>query len=161
MERRDYFLSFKGQSNSDVVYLLERCAELDAPGLSCSEIVERAESYIASNATKIDFSAYNCKKTFANATSNAPQSVKIKVNNLLLDEKINLILKEHFHLLKLHTPFKLRMVLLPYLDYLTNKSASIDTDESNKINAIKLRVIDLVMKQRDVDILEKVIDLFE
>lgn len=152
-----YYLSMKGPQNESVIALFDKARKLDADGLSNAEVWERAENYTELNKDKIDFKYYiGIGKQKVNYSGNIPQSFKVKVNNSELDKRIDLILKEKFEITTIKTPFKAKMILLPYIDYMNNQ-AMLKSKETESIDKIKLIIIDIILKKNSLTELEKIL----
>ena len=155
-DKRNSYASVK--PSEELLGLFQQAEKLDVNGLARAEIYERAERYLVENQDKIDFKHLS-KGEKIKYDGVMPSSFKVRINDAEIDSKVNTILREKYNIFRIKTPFKLKVVLSSYIDYL--RGAEIKICKSNNLDAIRIKAISLVIETNNEQLLSSIIKKLE
>lgn len=150
-EDKTYYASV--QPTVELMGLFEEVASLDVDGLGKAELYQRAERYFVENAKALDIRKLNSERKETSYSGKLPTSLKLRINDIQLDNEINQILVDTFTITRVMTPFKMKLVLSAYLKYLTGVNA-MKAELKESLDSVKLRLIDRIIKETDLERLE-------
>ncbi len=153
---KNSILYFSAKPTADILALFELAEKLDAPNLSRADILERAEHYLIEQHPDLKLAAQ--KKRSLTYTDTLPMSIKIRINNPTLDSMVNDYIMEEFNITRLKTPFKLRLLLSAYVDYLEGSKPRETEPES--LSALRLKAVALALEASE-ETLTKMIAMME
>lgn len=141
--------------------LFQYAEKLDVDGLGKAEIYERAERYLVKNKDTIDFRSLSRKrKKPVEYDGDLPSSFKVRINDSELDSEVNDVIKEKYSINRVMTPFKIKITLSAYIDYLEGVASLLDAENSVKsenADSLKVKAISIILKAND----EKIIEIIE
>lgn len=143
----------------ELLGLFQQAEKLDVDGLARAEIYERAKRYLIENEDKIDFKSLSKKKR-SKYSGDLPSSFKVRINDEVLDSEVNEIIKEKYSINRVMTPFKMKVVLSAYIDYLEGVEDNLNeelSEKSNDSDSLRVKAISLILKAND----ERLISLIE
>jgi len=122
MDNNEKVIYAAAQPSQMLVGLFEAVEKRDATGLGRAGVFERAERYIVENHEKLDFKKIAAKKVLdvIEFEGELPSSFKVRINDTELDKKVCDILKKAYGVKKIQTPFRFRICMLAYLDFLNS-----------------------------------------
>ena len=134
--------------SEELLGLFEYAQKLDADGLGKAEVLERAEGYFVKNKEKINFKEISHKKVETTFSGVLPSSFKVRINNIEIDAEVNEILKKTYNINRIMTPFKLRVVLSSYINYLLGSSCEGEVRDvkNSSLDTLRIRAISLLIK---------------
>lgn len=158
MDEKEKIAYASAKPTEELLSLFERAKELDADGLGKAEILERAELFMVEKRKSICFKNLSKNELNLNYSEELPTSFKVRINNEELDSKINNILKEEFNISRLMTPFKLKIVLSAYINFLQNTEENVikGNKADTSIDTLRIKAISLILKA-DKELLKSII----
>lgn len=159
MKEKALFASIK--PSAEILGLFEEVQSRDAEGLGKAEILERAERYLVENSSRIDLKRLS-RKPGTPFSGALPSSFKVRINDTILDCRVNEIIKKDFGITRIMTPFKLRLVLSAYLAHLAGEESLERSKEGDPAWAEVIdRVIVLTYAYRRKNNLRPVLEYLE
>lgn len=163
MNEEDRIIWASAQPKAELLGCFQRAAELDATGLGNAELFERAERYLRGNHESIDFRALARLKP-PSYDGPLPSSFKVRINDPELDTDINEILRSGFHISRIITAFKMRIVMLAYVHWLEGNGSAVPAPaspgEAENLHTLRLRAISLILSASS-DTLTNIIEELE
>lgn len=167
MGEKIVYLSLK--PNPEILGLFSRIKALEPPGLGYAEVYERASQFFVTNHDRININALlnELKKAPITYNEALPLSFKVRQNDPDCDAQINSLLAQKFHIKRILTPFKLRVVLYPYLLHLEGKihleegTETMTNNDEVSLNSLKLEAVKLILEVSDKDTMEEVLEAIE
>ena len=144
---------------TELLGLFKQAEKLDVDGLARAEVYERAKRYLVDNEKKINFKTLPRSKGIK-FEGDLPSSFKVRINDEELDQKVNEIIRDKYNIKRVMTPFKFKIVLSAYLDYLEGVEDNYNEEVSKKINdsdSLRIKAISLILNTKD----EKLVSLLE
>lgn len=138
--------------------LFDYAQSLDVEGLGKAEILERAGRYLVKNKERINFNSISKSKFKTSYVEELPSSFKVRINDEGLDAKVNEILKTEYKISRIMTPFKLRIVLSAYINFLQNTERVVSKEPDTSIDTLRIKAISLALKA-DETLLNAIINL--
>lgn len=156
MDEKIFYASAK--PTEELFGLFDYAQSLDVEGLGKAEILERAEHYLVENKDKINFKNISKSKLEINFSGDLPSSFKVRINDEILDAEVNEILKYAYNINRIMTPFKLRIVLSAYINFLQNTEENVSKEKNpdTSIDTLRIKAISLILKA-DKELLKSII----
>jgi hypothetical protein len=135
----------------ELLGLFQQVEKLDVDGLGRAEIYERAKRYLVENEDKIDFNNLPRRKK-EKYDGDLPSSFKVRINDEELDSKVNKIIRDKYNINRVMTPFKIKIVLSAYINYLEGFEDSNSKKiykESDNLDSLRVKAISLIIKAND------------
>ena len=136
---------------AELLGLFQHAEKLDVGGLARAEIYEQAKRYFVDNEDKIDFKNLSRGKKIK-YVGDLPSSFKVRINDEEIDSKVNMIIRKKYNINRVMTPFKIKLVLSAYIDYLEGVEDSLNEVLSKKSydsDSLKVEAISLILKAND------------